>query len=334
MMNMHHFFLLFWSIIFLQEFIYAPDSNLKETADKAPSAEKEEQQQKDVEKENVRECIDEIVAIIYGSERTRVLCRSELVRLSIDGMPRTFRGIVIEELVYQDALRNHMPIDDAAVDKYIAGIRQQYGLSEEGIAQIFLQSGYTYQEGREQLRLVYAVNGMTEYKITSHLIITREEVVDYYNAHPIIEEKKYNIEKAFIPFNLYEEPTIQKDALVHAVKQGNADQFEWISLGWLKDTDLLAHLRFIVDMQPGDLTMPQETDGGFELYRLAAKSEKKQVSLEARYKEIEHELRRPKLEKMKVQYENTVLASAQIICFDKALKETLYQDTLSLTQMS
>lgn len=264
--------------------------------------------------------LDEVVVTAYGPERTRVICRSEIERLSIDGRQRSVEDVVFEELLYQETIRFKIPMDDSVIDKYISALRQEHNLSLDDIKGIFRGSGYTYEEGREQLRLMYAGNSMLEHKVTSRLIVPREEIIKYYNDHPIKKDAKYQLQIAFVPLDADTTLDAQLKQLSEKIKKGQADQFDWKSSIWLKESDLASNIDFVKQMKAGDVSAPQLVNGGFEVYRLTEFVPERVVSLEKRYKDIEDELRAPRYNQLLAEYKDQVFKDATIIEFVPAVQ--------------
>lgn len=257
--------------------------------------------------------VDEIVVTVYGPERTRVICKSELERLSIDGRQRTLEDLVFEELLYQETLRYKIPMDDEVVDKYIASLQREHNVTLDDVKQIFKNSGYSFEEGREQLRLMYAANSMLEHKVASRLIVPRDDILKYYNEHPLHKEAKFQIEIAFIPFEADIAFEKQQKDLSDKIKRGSIASFEWREPIWLKDSEIAPTISFVKTMKQGDISAPQKVRGGFEVYRLKGHKPTHVVALEKRYKTIEDELRAPRYNQLLAEYRAQVFKDATII---------------------
>ncbi len=257
--------------------------------------------------------LDEIIVTVYGPERTRVICRSEVERLSIDGRKRTMEDVVFEELLFQETLRYKVPMDDSVIDKYIASLRREHNLSLDDIKGIFKNSGYSYEEGREQLRLMYAANSMLEHKVAARLIVPRDDIIKYYNEHPEHKEAKFELEIAFVPLEADVSVEKQQKELAEKIKRGSTHLFEWRDPVWLKDSEIASAISFVKNMKAGDISAPQLVKGGFEVYRLKEHKAEHLVSLEKRYKAIEDELRAPRYNQLLAEYRVQVFKDATIV---------------------
>src|SRR5690606_36260614 len=111
--------------------------------------------------------IDCIKALVHGPERTVPICMSDERRHGIDGLSVTFNELCTKELVYQDALKNKFPIDDAVVKDNLRKTISLFGLKPGDEEHIFAQEGYSYDEGFEQFRIFYANDAMINYRVGS-----------------------------------------------------------------------------------------------------------------------------------------------------------------------
>ncbi len=68
-------------------------------------------------------------------------------------------------------------------------------------------------------------------------------------------------------------------------------------------------------MKQGDISLPQGIDGGFEVYRLADKKERKVRTLDERRLEIENELRMPRFERLFTNYKAQLFDSTSVLYF-------------------
>jgi len=266
--------------------------------------------------------IDGVTVIIYGPERTRVVCETEVDRMTLDGRHRTLDDLIIEELLYQETLKYEIPIDESVIDKYIMGICKQHNLSMDDIRVIFKNSGFSEREGREQLRLMYAANSMIEYKITSRLMVPEDDVIKFYNDHPQYEEPAYTLKRAFVPHESGVSIKEMKQKIKTALKTGKGFSFNWGDPFVLRENEIAPVMNFIVSMKSGDVSQPIQSSGGFELYKLVSKKPRIKVSLEKRYKEIVDRLRMPRFNSELEKYKKSLLDNATIVHVNDQKKST------------
>ncbi len=270
------------------------------------------------EKRANRITIDEMVCTVHGPERTYIFCESDTKRAGIGGAAQgSLQDLITNELIYQDALHYKVPIDETVIDNYIAGIQQQHNLSLEDVKKIFKTSGYTLEEGRDELRKMYAVNSMVEMKIKANLIIPEKEVIAFYEANPIKKEAKFQIQRALVPFDSTDEEKAVQKKLARFKKTGSGIEIPWSDPIWFEKSDISEKFQFITTMNEGEIANPQRMPGGFELFKLIKKKPEKVVPLKKRYREIVEEKRRPKFEQMFEEYTKSLLDSSGIVYFNQ-----------------
>ena len=256
--------------------------------------------------------VDEVLVVIYGPERTRIITQLEVERLSIDGRKRTLDDLIIEELIYQEGIKYKIQIDESFVDRYIANISKQYDVKE-----IFNRSGYTYEEGRKQLRMMYVTNAMINNIITLRLHVSREDVLEYYKKHPVIKEAQYKLQMALILLENNKTHEEQKQEILEKIKKGKIDTFVWYDHSPLKESEIVQHMGFIKDMKIGNVSTPVEVTYGFEVYRLVEYVPQRTKPLKKRYKEIEDILRQPQFQEKFEEYKKSLYEFATIVYYTK-----------------
>jgi hypothetical protein len=262
--------------------------------------------------------IDETAVVVFGSERDHVICKSEIDRLGIDGRMLTKRDLIVDELLFQETIKYKIPIEDTIIDRYLDAMQKEHNLTLDQIKTIFRNAGYSYKEGREQLRRMYAGNVIIDNKIRTRLVVPENEVLAYYNDHPVVKEPKYCIQTGFIPYDFSIEKEAQKKIVIDAIVAGNAGMISWGDPFWLKQSELAEDTIFIASMKDGEVSLPHPTNRGFEVYRLVSFKPERLVPLHKRYRQIVSVLQRPKFEQMFAALQEDLLANACIIDFTMA----------------
>lgn len=267
--------------------------------------------------------IDDIEVIIYGEEdlrpdaksRVQLITKSDFERSSIDGQPRTKDGVILERLMYLDAQKFGMVQSDDAVDNYLNNIQREQGMTKEQLEQLFMASGYTYEEAREQLRILYAANSIVDFKIRSRLIVPEQDVIVYYKAHPILLEPTYSIQRAVVaaPSEGVDAIKFKKDLEQWCATGEGTFAPAWQEPFWIDKSDLADNKKFITTMHVGSCATAGTVVDGIELFKLVNKKDEREQPLEERYVEIVDVLRRPKYEELFTEYKKQLLDSASII---------------------
>ncbi len=260
--------------------------------------------------------VDQIEAVVYGQEDVEIITKSDIDRPSLGGGFRTKEEIVFEREVLLDAKKHHIPQDEEAIDAYLVQMQREHNLSEKELEDIFTASGYTIQEGREQLQMLQTVNTMLDIKIRSNLIVPRRAVEEYYKDHATIIEATYTLQRAFVPQSKKLSSNAQRNVLVKYAQTGKGVAgIVWGEPFVINHSDVAESKHFIYSMDLGQISSPEEVNGGFEMFKLVEKTPETVKSLEDSYREIVDILRRPKYEELMEKYREALLKSASVVYF-------------------
>ena len=84
----------------------------------------------------------------------------------------------------------------------------------------------------------------------------------------------------------------------------------------MNEEDLAADKKFIAQLNPNDISLPQEKFNGFEMFRMVAKRAQRLKTLDERYGQIVTLLRRPKYSELMGKFQKELMDNASIIIFD------------------
>lgn len=259
--------------------------------------------------------LDDIRAIVVTADSTELVTQSDLDRPNFFGRMPTLDEEIEERLIYQNAQKYHISITDEQIDRQIANVMQRNNLTLDKLKEVCAEYGMTYQDLRDKLARIYAVNTMREHEIEGKLIINRSDIVDYYEEHPEYTDVVYELQNALVPYS--EDREVQKEALLARITAGD----EMRDLGWsivfsVQDSAISEAKSFICTMQVGDIAISDAKSNGFELYRLVNKQEATVRSLEERYGEIDAHLRHPLRETLMEEYRKKLFEAATIVYLD------------------
>jgi hypothetical protein len=227
--------------------------------------------------------LDEIVAVIYTSEKKIVVTLSD-IRPGLDGTLRTLRMIILENLMILDAEKLKVPITDEDIDRFIAHLQKENNLTLDAVRSLFKELGYSMEEGRELLKRKQLVDAILSYRVreAKGLEITREDVIAYDNEHPEYTEATYTLIQAFVPSE-----KITKEDIERLRDLGTLETaVTWDKPFTLKESDLAADRQFIIHEPVGSLVEFEEVEGGFDLTRLVSKQPAQRIPLDQRYDEL------------------------------------------------
>ena len=260
--------------------------------------------------------LDQIEVVVYGQEDVEIITKSDIDRPSLGGGFRSKEDIVFEKEVLLDAKKHHIPQDEEAIDAYLAQMQREHNLSEAELEEIFTSAGYTIEEGREQLQIMQAINTMLDVKIRSNLIVPRKDVEEYYKNNPTIIEATYTLERAFVAQSKKLSHNVQYKVLKKYAQTGKGvSGIVWGDPFIISHSDVAESKQFIYSMELGQISLPEEVYGGFELFKLVEKTPETVKSLEESYRDIVDILRRPKYEELMEKYRQCLLKSASVVYF-------------------
>ena len=259
--------------------------------------------------------LDQIEAIVYGAE-VEIITKSDIDRPSLGGGPHTKEDIIFERQVFLDAKKHNLPQDEDAINAYLAQVQREYNLSEKELEEIFTGSGYTIEEGRQQLQMMQTINTMLDIKIRSNLIVPRRDVEEYHKNNPTVIEATYTLEYAFVPQSKKISAEKQYGVLQAYAKTGKgATGIKWNEPFTINHSDVAADKKFVYAMAPGQIRVVKAINGGFDLFKLVEKTPEHVKSLEDSYREIVEILRRPKYEELMRKYRDYLKKNTSVVYF-------------------
>lgn len=260
--------------------------------------------------------IDSIGAVVYGQERTDVVTLSDIKRPSLDGNQQSLEDMVITKLIAQDAARYKMEPDEDAVDSRLEAVQRENNLTRDDLKSIFSNAGYSFEEGREQFKIMTAVGSMVDFRIRSRLIVPEKDIQAYYKEHPKMQEASFQVERAVVTCPSGMDNVSFMQELKQLVESGRSNiEIDWCEPFWINKSEIAQDKKFLTTMEIGDVAMGNESAAGIELFKLINKKEEHLESLEERYNEIAEYLKRPKYNELFEQYKKDLFANSVVVYF-------------------
>lgn len=258
--------------------------------------------------------IDTIEAVVANNEDIQVITKSDVDRPSLAGGMRSRDDIVFERLVFLDAKKHKINPDEAAVDRYLEMIMRENKMTKDELQNVFKAGGYSFEEGRDQFKMIQAVNTMFDFRVRSNLMVPRKDVEAYFNENPEVVAASYLLEYAFVPLAKNKTRTRQKTELEESVNTGRGiGRIEWNAPFWVQQSDIAKDKHFIFDLKADQISAPRESSDGFELYRVKEIKTQRTRTLDERYRDIVDILRQPRSEQLMKQYKQELFANASVI---------------------
>ncbi len=239
--------------------------------------------------------IDTIDVVVFGDQSTDIITRSDIDRPGLDGSMRAQDDLIFESLLWQEGVRFKMVPDEQAVADRLQALQRENDLTKEGLDKIFLQGGYTPQEGKQQFARLQTVNTVMQFKVGDKIVVPERVIQSYYEENPEYEQAHYCLQKINIPYSDKISRDTQKKRLARAAKSGvRFNDNGWSSEFWIAQDEIAADKEFIHTMKVHGISPAQEGLYGLELFRLKDKKESRLLTLQERYNDILMLLRQPK----------------------------------------
>ena len=235
-----------------------------------------------VTEQSKRWTVDRIVARVNGTN----ILQSDLKtpRIAKEGGAFTLDEAIIDELFFQRAAEMQMLPTSADIERQLVAFKMHNNLvdlSDSQFEEQLKQSGFTLKMYKGQLARLIAIENIKRAEISERVVVTAQNVQDYYDKNPEYTKEEYLLSVATISHDQAKE---SEQSLL------NNSSLVWESLGWIAKKDLSKDFSSIVAVRKGHLSKPIEHDGEFQILKLVDKKEKRLKTLDERYGEIERKI--------------------------------------------
>jgi peptidyl-prolyl cis-trans isomerase SurA len=194
-------------------------------------------------------------------------------------------------LQIQEAKRLGIEASPEDVDEAIENIKKKYSLSTEQLEASLDQEGLTFEEYKKRLSEQIMMSKLVNQQVRSKIIVSDEEVNDYYNKveHTTGSQESYKLRQIF--FNMPENDDMKKEVeerasnIIEKLKEG--EDFSRLAqeysedpsaklggdLGYIQKKFLTKEfIDVLSDMKIGDSSMPFWTQQGLHIVKLEDKT--------------------------------------------------------------
>jgi parvulin-like peptidyl-prolyl isomerase len=180
-------------------------------------------------------------------------------------------------------------------------------LSDEEFENQLKESGFGLQEYKHQLGRLMATENVKRAEISEKIVVSTQEVEEYYKKHPEYTKEAYHIAIASVPEEEYEAnpDTIASDS-----------KLAWEDHGFIETAELNTDYLGVKNLQPGELMEPLHKDNSYELVKLIAKQDVHLKPLEKRYDSIERTIQNKRKDKIVKNLEKNLRQKATIVYLD------------------
>ena len=221
---------------------------------------------------------ENIKALGYTSERER----ETMFKLRTDLLSR----LIERKLTDQVIKKNNLEASEQEINTALERIKEERSLTDEDLRAELAQQGLTLEEYRKNLKHQLLRNKLVNREIKSKIVITEDDISNYYNAHRenYAGEMKYHIWNIFIRPSQFADSSTQRlalekmEAVVTKLTQGQS--FESLAveepdspmapqgadLGLYRLDELSPQLQKAVkDMKAGDYSPILKTEMGYQI---------------------------------------------------------------------
>lgn len=265
---------------------------------------------------NEKYVLNEVRAVIAGPTETALILTLD-IRPTLAGETRTLRDIVLEQLMLFDAQKFNVRITDEDIDRYLKQLQKLNNATIEQIEELFKYTGYTLNEGREQLKRKEIIEQLKRFRLQDiqTMPVNRSQVEDYWKQHAPLEEATLTLTYAFVPSD-----QSKIDFEKSLVTETRREPIAWDQPLTVKISELAQDKQFFADRSAGEIVLIQHVKGGFELTKVLAKTPERQLPLitgndeedKKRYAEIEWAVKEERIKQGLHAYECELLNQPSI----------------------
>ena len=251
-----------------------------------------------------KKLVNKIVARVNGVN----ILKSDLEKPALDknGESLTLEEAIRKELLLQKSAERKLLPTEAEVERQIVSLKIHNNitqLSDEDFELELKKEGFTLSEYKTQLARMLAVEKLRHAEFSERIVVTSQEVEDYYKKNPEKEEEKYLIKMC----DIANESINEKGELVKEIN------YKWDDLGWVEKKDLSSNLLFVSNIKIGQKSKPTKIGGSnYQIVLLEDKKGERLKTLDERYSEIERILQDGKRDKFEKEFEKELRAKASI----------------------
>jgi len=251
--------------------------------------------------------IDKIVARVNGAN----ILASDLQqpRIAKEGSSFSLEEAITDKLFYQKAASMHMLPSTLDIDRQLVAFKVHNDLTQLSEAEFenqLKQSGFTLAQYKQQLGEMMAVENIKRAEVSEKIVVTTQEVEEFYKKHPEHTTEAYHLQIASIP-----------EAQFSSKEAALADPaLTWEDHGLIEKKELDDAYQKVTALNPGEVLDPIKKDGYYDLVKLIAKQEARLKTLKERYSSIERTIQNKRRGKIIVELEKKLRKQATVVYLD------------------
>ncbi len=260
-----------------------------------------------------------IAYLIYTTtNEVIVITWLDINRKTLDGRVKSPEEEIFNRLMYFEACSVYkITIPDDAIMKDFDAIKAENGLSQAQLEQLFKDQLYSFQDGIEQRRMMYAISTLLGQFVAGRIIVTQEEIKKYYDdllkgiiaSHlSTIEKESFKIKRAFIPEGTFTD----EELLELAEKQFYIGLLDWKTPYWIAVDEIADEKSFIKTMRKDDIYV-EKSNGGHDVFMVMKHVPERVKSLEDMNKSIVQLLTEEKQKSVMEEYKKELFSRYTVV---------------------
>lgn len=226
--------------------------------------------------------LDKIEAVVNGQPITT----KYISRRGYDGEIYQLTDIIDFYLADQLGERLKVDVSDDMINRYV----QNLGLTIQDLSNVATHWGYPdINEFKADLKIMYRGKTAMQYELDAKMVISEEEIADYYREYPVTTEIRYVMRTAFVPQAADKDVQTQQVELEQLVQKYSANYersaWDWDPVVEVLASEISASNSFLFKLEPGEMYV-KPVPAGFDIFVMLQVIPAGVVALEKRRNEI------------------------------------------------
>lgn len=111
------------------------------------------------------------------------------------------KGLIAQKLLSEEVKKYDDKIDEGQIDRYLAEVEQDRGISDQQLKQSLMQNGVSWDDFRKQAKMELEKAMMLNEELRQRVTIPPEQIEAYYNAHHdefTVKQEKYRLAQILV----------------------------------------------------------------------------------------------------------------------------------------
>lgn len=226
--------------------------------------------------------LDKIEAVVNGQPITT----KYISRRGYDGENHQLTDLIDFYLADQLGERLKVEVSDDMINRYV----QNLGLTIQDLSNVADHWGYPdINEFKTDLKIMYRGKTAMQYELDAKMVISEEEIADYYREHPVTTEIRYVMRTAFVPQEDGKDQSVQQAELEQLVEKYSTNYersaWDWDPVVEVLASEISASNSFLFKLAPGEMYV-KPVPTGFDIFVMLQVIPTGVVPLEKRRNEI------------------------------------------------